>query len=204
LEDIKNRINNSYRSKIRQADKNGVNTSFSLENINDFFEVYFQTLSKQNKLTESKDYFLTIMKYLPEELIVGVSKISDQLESSIFCMADGKTCYYEYGGTIERTKYSGSNKLLFLRLIEELKENNYSKLILGGYRNNLDLGSKIHGIQTFKLRLGAEIMEGYHFYKVINPTRYYFFQFLLKLKSIITRKNLDLLNFSGLEIKKSK
>jgi hypothetical protein len=88
--------------------------------------------------------------------------------------------------------------------MEKLKESNCQKLILGGFRDLVEDNSKIKGIQTFKLRLGAEIRDGYHFIKILNPWKYGIFNFLLKLKSIITRNEQSIINLNGLKILKQK
>jgi hypothetical protein len=204
ISDILISMNSSYRSKIRQAQKKNIEVSFDKNNLSEFYKVYAEVYNLQNKSSEERLFFEKHLNRLQEKIIVGLSKFSNITESTIFCIVDSQNCYYEYGGTVDKPHFSGSNKLLFLSLMEKLKESNCEKLILGGYRDSVEDDSKINGIQTFKLRLGANVRDGYHFIKVLNPLKYNIYNLLLKIKSIITRNDLSLLNLNGIKISKSK
>ncbi|MBM3185368.1 MAG: hypothetical protein FJZ67_03635 [Bacteroidetes bacterium] len=203
LEGIHKKINKGYLRQIKQATSNSVKIDFSEENLNSFYNLYKALMEKQNKPAESYNFFNSQLITLKNQVICGKSTIENQEESAIFCLLDSNYCYYEYGATISNPIYSGSNKLLFLKLIEELKNNGIQKFILGGFRNKIVNNAKLEGIQTFKLRIGGQVKEGYHFIKVIRPFKYFAFSFLLKLKSKIQGRNLDLINLEGLEIFKS-
>jgi lipid II:glycine glycyltransferase (peptidoglycan interpeptide bridge formation enzyme) len=204
MSEISMRMNSSYRSKIRQAQKKMVEVSFDKNNLSEFYKVYSEVYNLQNKSSEKILFFEKHINRLQEKIIVGLSKFCDNTESTIYCIVDSQNCYYEYGGTVDKPHFSGSNKLLFLSLMEKLKESNCQKLILGGFRDLVEDNSKIKGIQTFKLRLGAEIRDGYHFIKILNPWKYGIFNYLLKLKSIITRNEQSIINLNGLKILKQK
>lgn len=203
--DIHASMNSSYRSKIRQAQKNLVEVSFDPKNLTEFHKVYTEVYDMQGKLSEDELFFKKQLHQLKEKIKIGISNFSGNTESTIFCILDNLNCYYEYGGTIAKPNFSGSNKLLFLKLIENLKEtSNCQNLILGGFRDSVKKKSKIDGIQTFKLRLGADIRDGYHFIKVLSPIKYKSFNLMLKLKSLITGSDQSLINLNGLKISKSK
>jgi lipid II:glycine glycyltransferase (peptidoglycan interpeptide bridge formation enzyme) len=203
IEEIHKRINKGYHRQIKQASLNSVKIDFSEENLVSFYDIYKILMEKQNKSPESFNFFNSQKVTLKNKIICGKSSVENEIESAVFCLQDGKKCYYEYGATVNNPIYSGSNKLLFLKLIEELKKSGFEKLILGGYRENIVTNSKLEGIQTFKFRIGGQIQEGYHFIKVIRPLKYFIFTVLLKLKSKIQGRNLDFINLEGLEIYKS-
>jgi lipid II:glycine glycyltransferase (peptidoglycan interpeptide bridge formation enzyme) len=75
--------------------------------------------------------------------------------------------------------------------------------IFGGYRPNLSKDKSLYSVQKFKLEMGGEVEYGYHFIKVIKPSKYVIFKIALKIKSILSGKNLSILNLDGLEIKRS-
>ena len=203
IEGIHKKINKGYFRQIKQATSNSVKIDFSEENLNTFYNLYKALMEKQNKLPESHNFFNSQLITLKNQVVCGKSTVDNQTESAIFCLKDANNCYYEYGASISNPIYSGSNKLLFFKLIEELKNKGIQKFILGGFRNNIVNNSKLEGIQTFKLRIGGQVQEGYHFIKVIRPFKYFIFTILLKLKSKIQGRNLDLINLEGLEIFKS-
>ena len=203
IDELLKRMSKSYSSKLRQAEKNSVQINFELSDIDEFYRIYNQTHKKQNMTAESLNYFSQFIDEIPQNIIVGKSVYLNETESSIFCLKDFETCYYEYGGTSDKTKFAGSNKLLFLKLFDNLKKQNCRKLVLGGYRENAIEKSKLSGIQTFKFRLGGELHDGYHFIKINNSFKYNLFNLMLKIKSMITGRKLELINLIGLEIKKS-
>jgi lipid II:glycine glycyltransferase (peptidoglycan interpeptide bridge formation enzyme) len=203
IEQIQKRINKGYLRQIKQASINSVKIDFSKENLITFYDLYKVLMEKQHKSPEAYNFFKTQIESLKNQTICGKSSVEAQIESTIFCLKDKNNCYYEYGATINNPIFSGSNKLLFFKLIEELKNKGIQKFILGGFRNNIVNNSKLEGIQTFKLRIGGQVQEGYHFIKVIRPFKYFIFTILLKLKSKIQGRNLDLINLEGLEIFKS-
>jgi lipid II:glycine glycyltransferase (peptidoglycan interpeptide bridge formation enzyme) len=203
IQQINSEINSSFRSKIRQALKNDVNIQINPSNLNLFYQLYEQTHIRQEINPESLEFFESYVNNLPNNTLIGISKSGNDLESGIFCLKDNLNCYYEYGGSAEKTKFSGSNKLLFLILIEQLKSSGISTLILGGYRKNATEKSKNYGIQLFKLRLGGEVKEGFHFYKVTSPYKFYIFNLILKIKSLLKGFKYSLINFSNVEVKQS-
>jgi lipid II:glycine glycyltransferase (peptidoglycan interpeptide bridge formation enzyme) len=201
---IFNKMSSAYRSKIRQAERGGVVTFLNEKTMSEFYDLYFEVLARQNMEYESKKFFEDQLTFLPENLLISISKFQDQIESSVYCLYDEFSCYYLYGGAAEYTNFSGSNKLLFWNLIRHIKSQGQKKLILGGFRENIKADSKLHGIQNFKIKFGASIQEGYHFIKVINPIRYWLFNFALKIKSKIKGKPLSIIRLDGLELKISK
>jgi hypothetical protein len=201
IQQINGEINSSFRSKIRQALKNDVNIQIHPSNLKLFYQLYEQTHIRQEIKPESLKFFESYLTNLSSNTLIGISKSGNNIESGIFCLKDNLNCYYEYGGSVEKTKFSGSNKLLFLKLIELLKSSGISKLILGGYRKNATENSKNYGIQLFKLRLGGKVKEGIHFYKVMSPFKFKLFNFLLNVKSYFSGSKFSLLNLNNIEIK---
>jgi lipid II:glycine glycyltransferase (peptidoglycan interpeptide bridge formation enzyme) len=202
--EIFNRMSSNYRSKIRQAERNGVASEIDSKDISSFYELYSDNLKTQNLNFDSKEFFEQFTSKIRNNVLISNSKFNNILESSTYNVWDKKSCYYFYGGTQTRTQFAGSNKLLFWDLIKYLKERNIQNLILGGYRVNSNLSSKHNGIQNFKLKFGSDINMGFHFIKVFSPIRYNLFLSALRFKSILKRKDLSFINLSGLEIKKSK
>lgn len=200
-EAIFSKMSSSYRSKIRQAERGGVLTNVDEKSLSEFYDLYSEVHARQNMEFESKKFFDDQLSFLPDNILISVSKLQDQIESSIYSLYDDFSCYYLYGGTAEKNNFSGSNKLLFWNLIKDLKTKGRKKLILGGFRENVKADSKLNGIQNFKIKFGASIQEGYHFIKIINPFKYWLFNFALKLKSRIKGKPLSVIRLEGLELK---
>jgi lipid II:glycine glycyltransferase (peptidoglycan interpeptide bridge formation enzyme) len=140
----------------------------------------------------------------PENFLVGTIFLDEICLSSVFILFDKKTAYYQYAGNLNNPKYPGANKLLLFEAFKELKKIDVNSVNLGGFREAITKTKKQDGIQSFKMRFGAEKTFGIHFIHVIKPLNYFIFNFALKIKSFLKRKDLSFINLSGLEIKKSK
>lgn len=204
VQEIFDRMNYNYRKKIRQAIKSNVLTSFDDGYIEDVYALYRATHERQDLSYEPIKVFNNFNNFLAGNVNFGISSINGINESGILNIFDHKNAYGLYGGTSDKPILSGSNKLLIFESAKVFKDMGIKSFVLGGYRDSRLTDEKHNGIQEFKLRFGSDISEGYHFIKIINPIRYNLFTLALKIKSIITRKELGFVNESGLEIKKSK
>jgi lipid II:glycine glycyltransferase (peptidoglycan interpeptide bridge formation enzyme) len=85
---------------------------------------------------------------------------------------------------MENCPYPGANKLLQLEIMKWLKANGANRYVMGGNRLGDIAGTKYEGIQKFKLRFGAEIEKGTHFYTKVT-WRYSLYSKLLKAYLIL-------------------
>jgi len=202
-EDIFKKMSSNYRNEIRKAMQSGVETSFNLSNINDFYSLYSSTYYRQKIQCSSLDKFISFAELLPSQLLIGVSKYNNKIETAVLISFDKIMGYYDSAGSVFKPVFPGSNKLLIYDAIFELKKHGVKKLIMGSYKDAKFIDNKNNGIQQFKLRFGADIDQGFHFVKIINPFKMFFFNKLLKLKSIIFRKNFSFFYAKENEIFKS-
>lgn len=194
----------NYRNEIRKLD-NFMNLKFYTET-DDFekaFNLMKSTLDLQNKSFIDFNEFKSIRDSLKGKFLLKVCEDGDKILGCALFIYDNKSAYYLYSGNEKSKEYPGINKKLLLLSFQDFKILGIKELILGGYRNPEFASKKINDIQNFKLRFGSEILIGYHFIKVINPMKYSIFNLLVKLKSKIKGKNLELLNLEGIDIKKS-
>lgn len=202
-DEIFNKFHKDYRKQIRKAETLSSKATFSLDLINDFYNLYQLTHKKQNIGFLPLEYFLNLIENLNSKTVVAIAYCDNNIESSLFIIKDKSTAYSWHSGTSDNPVFKGSNKFLMWEVFKQLKKEGVERYNYGGYREFVDENSKIGKITDFKLRFGSEIEQGYHFIKVINPVKYSIFNLLLKLKSKIKGKNLDLVNLDGLDIKKS-
>jgi hypothetical protein len=203
-DDIFNKMTSNYRNEIRKALKSNVKTSFDNELLNEFHSLYSIPHKLQKIRYEPIEYFENLRNAFSKNIHVGVSYKDDSAETAIFNIYDKINAYYFYAGATEKTMTPGSNKLLLWDSIKHFTSLGISKYVLGGYREPKLTDKKHNGIQNFKLRFGAEIVNGYHFIKIFNPIKFRLFSIALKIKTIIYGKEFSFINKSGLEIKKSK
>jgi len=203
-EEIFGKMNTTYRKQIRKAEKLGVSTHFGPETFPDFYKLYADTHSRQGLPHLTASEIKKLMEKMPGNILIGFSKTPAGAEHSNLSVYDKAQAYSFWGGSAASPVVPGSNKFLMWGSIKALKDLGVKKYILGGYRNPDINDEKHNGIQDFKLRFGADVEKGYHFIKIINPIKYYFFSFALKIKSILKGKKYYFINTSGLEIKKNK
>ena len=203
-EDIFGKMNTTYRKQIRKAEKLGVSAHFGPETFSDFYKLYADTHSRQGLPHLTASEIKKLMEKMSGNILVGFSKTPAGTEHSNLSVYDKAQAYSFWGGSAASPVVPGSNKFLMWGSIKALKDLGVKKYILGGYRNPDINDEKHNGIQDFKLRFGADVEKGYHFIKIINPIKYYFFSFALKIKSILKGKKYYFINTSGLEIKKNK
>ena len=192
------------RNEIRKANSYGVEVKFGRDYIDDFYKCFQLTVKQKRFDAQSKEYFNEMSKLLGDNVEVGVAYFNDSLESAEFSIFDNKNIYVLYAGTSFTPCYKGSNKFLIWNLFMNCKLKGIENLLYGGYRYGLDETDPLYHVQKFKKHLGVDVIDGYHFIKVLNPLKYNFVNFALKCKSLITGRNYSFLNLSGLNIKESK
>jgi len=194
----------NYRNEIRKLE-NFTNLKFFVE-VNDFEKAYDlmkKTHDLQNKSFTDFNEFKSIKENLKGKFLLNVCELDGKTIGAVLFIYDNQKAYYLYSGNEKTKEYPGINKKLLLLAFQYFHNLSLTYVILGGFRNPLYASKKINDIQNFKLRFGSDIEKGYHFIKIIKPIKYFIFTILLKLKSKIQGRNLDLINLEGLEIFKS-
>jgi hypothetical protein len=196
------KMSSNYRNEIKKAIDN-VTIKFGSEYIEEFYTLYSDTHKRQNLNFESIVFFNDLIGGLGNHVLIGKSVNENNIEGAILVLYDKQFGYYFYAGSAAKCNHPGSNKLLMFELTNILSLNKVPYLIMGGYRKELSNNSKYNGIQNYKLRFGCDVITGYHFVKVINHYRYNLFLMMTKIKGLITRTDLSLINLNGVKILKN-
>lgn len=203
-EDLFNAISSRNRRYIKQSLAKSLDVYLHSSDIDSLYACLMETNRKEGVNTFPKEYFREIKEILSDFCDISVVKIGEEPLSSVFLLHDSRNAYALYAGTFFSKEYSGANKLLYWKMYMDYKSAGNERFIYGGYREGLTNEDKLFNVQDFKLKMGAEIEEGYHFIKVLNPVMYYFVNFAMKCKSLLTGRNYSFVNLDGLEVKKSK
>lgn len=191
------------RNEIRKAESYGVETKFVKEFVDDFYSIFQSTVNQKKFAAPPKEYFMEMSEILGNNINVGVAYLNGAIESSEFSVIDNKNIYVMYAGTSFTPQYKGSNKYLIWNLFKYCKSQGIEKLLYGGYRYGLQENDSLYYVQKFKKHLGVEVIDGFHFIKVINPIKYAVVNFAMKCKSLLTGKDCSFVNLKGLDVKKS-
>jgi lipid II:glycine glycyltransferase (peptidoglycan interpeptide bridge formation enzyme) len=198
-------MKSNYRNEIRKLEtEKDLTLEIGEDQIYDAFNIIKKTHDIQNLSFANKKVFESIKDNLSINSYIACYKYKSKPIGAVIILYDKSKAYYLYSGNEKIAEFPGVNKILIYEAIKFLEVKGVSHLIMGGYRDEQKASKKIIGIQQFKLRFGSTVEYGYHFIKVINPLRYKLFKVLLKVKSILTGKKLELLNLEGLDIKQSK
>ena len=198
-------VNKDNRKQIRKSETLGVSVDWGECYLLSFYDCFQKSVKQKGFSNVPLKYFEKMLCTIGRSNIdVGIVSYNDCVEASIFCLKDKKNVYPLYSGTSFTPQYKGSNKYLFWQMYLKYKHEGIEKYISGGYRYELASDDPLHNVHLFKLGMGAEIEDGYHFIKVINPLKYNIVNFAMRCKSLLTGKNYSFVNLKGLDVKKSK
>jgi len=181
-------FNSSYRNEISKARRDGLEVIFGKNYFEIFFLLYQETLVKQGAYVNQKHELKQLMEFLGDERsCIVVVKKGEEIYGATLLLFDSKHCYYFYSGKMENCPYPGANKLMHFEIMKWLKSKGIERYVLGGYRLGDIKGTKYDGIQKFKMRFGAQVYIGFHFYTPIT-WRYFLYKGLvgiyLKLRGL--------------------
>ena len=201
---LMSKINPKVRTELRKAEKLDVKILHGKDYIKSFYDCFQGTVKQKGISNFSLKYFNDISQILGENAVFSIAMLNNNIEASLFSLKDDKYFYPSYSGTSYMPQYKGSNKYLIWHIYTHLMKTGVEKFYYGGYRYDIDEKDPLNNIQKFKMRLGCDIEDGYHFIKVINPLKYNFVSLAMKCKSLLTGKNYSFVNLKGLDVKKSK
>jgi len=192
------------KKQIRRAVENGVEISEGQSCLNGFYENYENSAKYKGFSQLPYSYFEKLISIIPDNIYCCYALCNNCLDASYLCLKDARNIYPLYSGTSFKPQYKGSKKFLLWNVYLKAKQESIEKYISGGYRYGLPESDPLHNVHLFKLGMGAEIEDGYHFIKVINPLKYNLVNFAMRCKSLLTGKNYSFVNLKGLDVKKSK
>jgi hypothetical protein len=174
-DNIMKNIHSKHRNVIRKAIKDGV----IIEETRDIEIIYNnikETMQRQNRAYPSMDDLNKIKDFTAffiakkDDVVQGCSVLPFNLFGAI----------YLYGGSVSRP-YNGSLNFMHYKAMLILKEKGVTQYDFMGARPNVEVGSKLEGIQRFKSRFGGVLKEGYLWKHELNPTKVFFMNLLQKI-----------------------
>jgi hypothetical protein len=157
-------FNSNYRVEIRKAEKEGLTYQSGYRLLDVFYNMYSQLMRREEKHIEPKILFESLLNGDDPgiNVICASASLNEQYEGVVFIPFTKYLAYYFYGASASDAKLVGSNKYLQAEAIKELMHKGVKKYSLGGCRiDQEEISSKIKGIQDYKRRFGAEIVNGY-------------------------------------------
>ncbi len=184
LGDCEEKLLNNFHGKHRNVIKKSIKEGVKVETTNDVNLIYNnirETLERQSVIFyPSLEYLESIVKNIPDNVAFFVAKKEGKLQGTAVIIYDKNSGYYMYGGSAPRP-FTGSINLLQYEVMKFLMNKGIKVYDLVGARINVKEGSKYEGIQRFKSRFGAKLVQGVSFRVIIKPFKFWLFDLLLKL-----------------------
>ena len=173
-------FSSNYRNEIRKAQTENVEVQFDNSLFAPFYSLYKSTHQKQGIYFDSEAELQNLVNCLAENNCrIAVAQKGNEIYGAALVLFNGDEAYYFQSGAMENCPNPGANKLLQLEIMKWLKSVGVKRYVMGGYRLGDVTGTKYDGIQKFKMRFGAEVEKGFHFYTTIT-WRYTVYKNLLK------------------------
>ncbi len=196
-EELFKAFNSNYRNEIRKAQVENLEVRFDNSQFTPFYSLYKSTHQRQGIYFDPEIELKNLVETLGERNCrIAVVKKEEEIYGASLVLFNPDEAYYFQSGAMDDCPHPGANKLLQFEIMKWLKQKGVKKYIMGGYRLG-DVGeTKYDGIQKFKLRFGAEVEKGFHFYTEIT-WRYRVYKNVLKwyLKLRGIKQNITGLNY---------
>jgi lipid II:glycine glycyltransferase (peptidoglycan interpeptide bridge formation enzyme) len=171
-------LHSKHRNVIRKAEKEGLVVLYGKEYLVDCYNLINETFSRQGMLSPTIEHIRRLSN-LNESISFTIVKFGNEIHGcAIFLSNKNHSCYYLYGGSVKHP-HSGAMNLLHWQAILRMKKNGVKYYDFVGGRINPEEGSRLEGIQRFKLRFGGEFVIGYLWKYTFNNFKYKLYSILL-------------------------
>lgn len=186
LETLFQNLHSKHRNVIKKAQKDGVIIKMGHDLLNDFYPIYKNTLSRQKlNYTTLLELKKMVQGPLKDNCEIFIAEKDGIVQGgAFFIFQQNQSTYYLLGASLQNP-HIGSLNLLHWEAISYFKKIGVLYYNFVGARISPIKGSKQEGIQRFKSRFGSSFKEGYLWKVPINQKKYYLFNFISKLNSLL-------------------
>lgn len=171
-EAFKPKVRNNYRKAVQhQLEIVMFHNPISEEIIKDFYDIYIQTMQRNNAHSQYFhyiDYFRNFINENPDSRIIAMV-YKDSIPISTELILKGEDTLYSYlGGTLSEYFYTRPNDFLKIEVLNWARNNNYKYYILGGGREDND------GLYKYKKSFFSNDEDAIYYTgrKIVNPEMY--------------------------------
>lgn len=164
-------LNKTYRKKIRNSIKNGVEILEGFNYLHIAHELIRDTLKRSSHGFMSINKFEHLIHKLAGNIKIFVAVNNGKVQGCTIFPFSNHSAYSLYGGRIYNAE-KGAMNLLNWEAIRRFRELGVERFNFMGVRINPESGSKQEGIMTFKERFGGQLIQGYMWKYSLNPFKY--------------------------------
>lgn len=153
-------LNSTYRKKIRNSIKNGVQIRTGIEYLDTAYEIIRDTLKRSSLGFMKHEALRRLVLGLKENVKIFVADNQGTIQGCTIFPFSNYAAYSLYGGRIPQAE-TGAMNLLNWEAIRQFREMGVNRFDFMGVRIDPEPGSKQEGIKIFKQRFGGQPISGY-------------------------------------------
>ncbi len=135
---FKPKVRNNYRKSTQEDIQIEIyKTPISLEVVKDFYDIYIQTMQRNNAHDQYFfyiDYFINFISENPDRAVIAIVYKESIPISTELILNDGNTLYSYLGGTLSEYFYTRPNDYLKIEIMKWARDHGYKYYVLGGGR----------------------------------------------------------------------
>lgn len=180
-------LHSKHRNVIKRARREKVQTISGDAIAKECYKIYRNTMERQSMGFVSWEYIERLKTNLGDKLTFYICELDGSLQGCAIIPWNEYGAYYMIGGSIPEP-FSGALNLMHWEIMMDMKARGVELYDFVGARINPQPGSKLEGIQRFKIRFGAKMKKGYLWKYPINNFYCMIYQKLATLRSRIDGK----------------
>jgi len=194
-------FHSKHRNVINRSIRDGVVVR-EIDDVGLVYECIKDTLQRQGlPYFPSHEFLAELKSRLPSNVFYLGAYAEDVLQGVAVIPYGKNVGYYLYGGSVS-VPVTGALNLLQYQAMRLLRDKGVKMYDFVGARLKVDEGSKYEGIQRFKERFGATLVEGVAFRVVFSKYKWFAFNFLVGVYFKLKKKRyvdpIDALKEGGL------
>jgi hypothetical protein len=179
-ESLWSNLNSTYRKKIRNSIRNGVEIRNGFEHLNTCYKLIQNTLKPSKLGFMPFDEFKRLVIGLGENVKVLVAYYKGNIQGCTIFPFSSYSAYSLYGGKIPEAE-TGAMNFLNWEAIRQFQQQGVKRFDFVGVRIDPEKGSKQEGIKTFKQRFGGELIQGYMWKYSFRPIKFALYSIAVRL-----------------------
>ncbi|MFI5151520.1 MAG: lipid II:glycine glycyltransferase FemX [Bacteroidia bacterium] len=156
-----NGLHGKHRNVIRNAENKGVVIKEGVDQLRTFYSLYTPTMNRAGMSPEPFSEFQALSDALnPGHLICAVAYFNEKPLGALLMPYSAYGAYYVYGASAEDMEINGAMNYLHWHMILKMKALGVQRYDFVGARLSNVAGTRLGGIQQFKLRFGCTLESG--------------------------------------------
>lgn len=184
-------FHSKHRNVIRNAMKKETEIREGEACLDDFYQLYSDTMVRNNMYCESKEEFESLYNHLKDKYIYTAAIYYEgRPQGALMLLYSQYAAYYVYGASAGKVEVTGAINYLHFHAMQRMIEKKVKIYDFVGARLSDVSGSKAEGIQKFKKRFGADLLEGVVWKADINKVKCELFNKMLQAKGALKGKSI--------------